>query len=131
MLAKRAAVAQLYLERLKKVAGIILPPPVKGGGLSWFVFVVRLADRYSRADRDRVLQRLREAGIGCSNYFPPIHLQTYYTQRFGHRPGDFPVTEWVAERTIALPFFNTLTVAQVDEVVDCLTHQIRLVRCHR
>jgi perosamine synthetase len=127
MLARRAALAALYLERLRAIEDVVLPPPVKEGRLSWFVFVVRLADRYSRADRDRVLQGLREAGIGCSNYFPPIHLQTYYVERFGHRPGDFPVTERVAERTIALPFFNALTAAQVDEVVDCLDHQIHLL----
>jgi dTDP-4-amino-4,6-dideoxygalactose transaminase len=127
MLARRAALAALYLERLRAIEDVVLPPPVKEGRLSWFVFVVRLADRYSRADRDRVLQGLREAGIGCSNYFPPIHLQTYYVERFGHRPGDFPVTERVAERTIALPFFNALTAARVDEVVDCLDHQIHLL----
>src|SRR5438876_2905380 len=131
MLARRAAVAALYLERLRAIEDVVLPPPVKEGRLSWFVFVMRLADRYRRTDRDLVLQGLREAGIGCSNYFPPIHLQTYYAERFGHRPGDFPVTERVAERTIALPFFNALTAVQVDEVVDCLAHQIRLVRCHR
>jgi perosamine synthetase len=131
MLARRATVAAFYLERLRAIEDFILPPPVKEGRLSWFVFVVRLADRYSLEDRDRVLQRLRDAGIGCSNYFPPIHLQAYYAQQFGHRPGDFPVTERVAERTIALPFFNALTAAQVDEVVECLAHQIRLVRSHQ
>jgi len=127
MLAKRTAVAQRYLERLKKVAGIILAQPVAEGRLSWFVFVVRLADRYSQEDRDLLLRGLREAGIGCSNYFPPIHLQACYAERFGHRPGDFPMTERVAERTIALPFFNALTAAQVDEVAECLDHQVRLL----
>ena len=131
MLARRAAVAALYLEQLHAIEDIILPPPVKEGRLSWFVFVVRLADRYSQEDRDLLLRGLREAGIGCSNYFPPIHLQACYAERFGHRPGDFPMTERVAERTIALPFFNALTAAQVDEVVDYLANRIRLVRSRR
>ena len=131
MLARRATVAALYLERLRGVEGVILPTPVEEGRLSWFVFVVRLADKYSESDRNQVLRELRAAGIGCSNYFPPIHLQTYYAQRFGHRLGDFPVTERVAERTIALPFFNALTTTQVDEVVDCLDHQIRVLENYR
>jgi len=125
MLARRAAVAAWYLERLRMIEGLILPPPVKEGRLSWFVFVIRLAERYSRADRDRVLEGLRDAGIGCSNYFPPIHLQPFYAERFGFRRGDFPVTERVADRTLALPFFNALTASQVDEVVDCLRRQLR------
>ena len=131
MLARRAAVAALYLERLRKIDGLVLPLPVVEGRLSWFVFVVRLADRYGREDRDRVLQGLREAGIGCSNYFPPIHMQAFYAERFGYRPGDFPVTERIAARTIALPFFNALTTSQADEVVDCLGRQIRLLKSRR
>jgi len=127
MLARRAAVAALYLERLSKIGGLVLPRPVAEGRQSWFVFVVRLADRYSREDRDRILQGLREAGIGCSNYFPPIHLQAFYAERFGYRPGDFPITERIAARTIALPFFNALKASQVDEVVECLSRQVQLL----
>ena len=127
MLARRAAVADLYRERLAGLEGVIPPSPVAEGRLSWFVYVVRLADRYGREDRDRVLQGLRSAGIGCNNYFPPIHLQPFYADRFGYRPGDFPVTEQVGARTIALPFFNGLTVSQIDAVVDCLSRQIRVL----
>ena len=131
MLARRSAVAELYRKRLAGLEGVIPPPPVAAGRLSWFVYVVRLADRYDRAERDRVLQGLRAAGIGCSNYFPPIHLQPFYADRFGYRAGDFPVTERISARTVALPFFNALTALQVDEVVDCLERQLRLLRDRR
>jgi perosamine synthetase len=87
---------------------------------SWFVFVVRLADRYSQADRDRVLLALRDRGIGCSNYFAPIHLQPFYVERFGFGAGDFPVCEAVAARTIALPFHHELTDSDVNRVCDTL-----------
>lgn len=127
MLARRAAVADLYRERLDQIEGVSPPAAVAEGRLSWFVYVVRLADRYSRADRDRILEGLREAGMGCSNYFAPIHLQPYYAEQWGYRPGAFPVTERVSERTIALPFFNALTESQVDEVVESLARQIRLI----
>lgn len=127
MLARRAAVADLYRERLAGLKGVVPPSPVAEGRLSWFVYVVRLADRYGREDRDRVLQGLRSEGIGCNNYFSPIHLQPFYADRFGYRPGDFPVTEQVGSRTIALPFFNGLTVSQIDAVVDCLSRQIRVL----
>ena len=38
-------------------------------------------------------------------YLPAIHLMSFYRERFGHRPGEFPVCEDVAERSLALPFF--------------------------
>ena len=131
MLARRAAVAELYRKRLQSLDGIILPQPVAEGSLSWFVYVVQLADCFNRTDRDRILNGLRSCGIGCSNYFPPIHLQPYYAKGFGFRPGDFPVTERIADRTVALPFFNALTASQVDEVAECLERQIQLAERSR
>ena len=63
--------------------------------MSWFVFVVRLNDLFSPGDRDLIMLELRAEGIGCNNYFPPIHLQPYMVERFGFKPGDFPVCEYV------------------------------------
>jgi perosamine synthetase len=120
IIAKRDRVAELYDGKLKEVPGVIAPPFESGKRISWFVYVVRLADRYRRRDRDTVLAKLREAGIGCSDYFSPIHLQPFYRREFGFKKGDFPVTERVADRTIALPFHNNLTAADVDLVGETL-----------
>ena len=88
--------------------------------MSWFVFVVRLNDLFEPGDRDEVMQELRAEGIGCNNYFPPIHLQPYMAEQFGFKPGDFPVCEYVAARTLALPFFGGMTTRQIDRVCDTL-----------
>lgn len=120
ILARRELVAGWYRQRLAdepRVSLMHVPPEVK---ISWFVFVVRLADQYSQADRDRILHQLRAAGVQCSNYFTPIHLQPFYRERFGYGPGDFPITEALSARTVALPFHNRLTEADVDRVVRTL-----------
>jgi perosamine synthetase len=88
--------------------------------MSWFVFVVKLADDYTERDRADVIEKLRAKGIGSSNYFAPIHLQAFYKREFGYREGDFPVCERVAARTVALPFHNALQESQVDEVCGTL-----------
>jgi perosamine synthetase len=80
------------------------------------VYVIRLADRFTADDRNEILRRLRGAGIGCSNYFAPVHLMSYIRESLGTAEGDFPVTERIAERTIALPFFAMLREEQVDRV---------------
>jgi len=118
-LAARDEVARRYLERLEAVDELVLPPPCENGTMSWFVFVVRLADRFDLAQRDAVLDHLRAQGIGCNNYFTPIHLQPFYRD-MGYKSGDFPVTEKVSERTVALPFYNRLTPDDQDVVVACL-----------
>jgi len=120
ILAKRERVARNYNERLRDVEELILPQFEENKKISWFVYVVRLADKYWREDRDSVLSKLKEKGIGCSNYFSPIHLQPFYREMFGYKKGDFPVTERVSERTIALPFYNNLKEEEIDYVCDKL-----------
>ncbi|MBN1491431.1 MAG: DegT/DnrJ/EryC1/StrS family aminotransferase [Phycisphaerae bacterium] len=115
-IARRAAVAGMYLERLADDERLSTQRIIDGVDMSWFVFVVRLADSYSQDDRDRILNQLRERGIGCSNYFTPIHLQPFMVEQFGYGPGDFPVCEAVAARTIALPFHPQLTEREVETV---------------
>ena len=120
ILDKRRKVAHIYMERLMTSRYLILPTLTEDDLMSWFVFVVRLNDLFEIGDRDRVMNDLRAAGIGCNNYFPPIHLQPYIAEKFGHKPGDFPITEYVAARTLALPFFGKLTGRQINHVCDTL-----------
>ncbi len=115
----RARVAERYIEALAGLEELVPLPPYAEGKMSWFVFVVRLADRFTQEQRDQVLSDLRAQGIGCSNYFTPVHLQPFYAE-LGWRPGDFPVCEKVAARTLALPFYNRLSEADQALVVDCL-----------
>lgn len=125
ILTKREKVAKLYNERLKDVEELILPHFEENKKISWFVYVVRLGGRFSREDRDTVLNQLKEKGIGCNNYFSPIHLQPFYREMFGYKKGDFPVTERVSERTIALPFYNNLKEEEIDYVCENLKTILR------
>ncbi len=124
----RQRIAEMYSLLLKEVEGIHVPyiDPATTK-MSWFVYVLRLADKYSRNDRDKVLQYLRRQGIGVNNYFPPIHLQPFYRERFGFKEGDFPITENVASRTIALPFHNNITADECKIVVRHLSDVLRKI----
>jgi perosamine synthetase len=132
ILAMRRRVAGMYAEGLYAMPEIILPAPTPPNvEMSWFVYVVRLQDEFLQEDRDAVLQSLRTDGIGSNNYFAPIHLQSFYRERFGFLPGQFPITEHIASRTIALPFFNALTREQVEVVCSALRRAIHSVRRRR
>ena len=120
ILARRESVATHYYEALQAYPEIILPPmTVANGRVSWFAFVVRLADCFTRNARDQVIEALTAAGIGSRAYFPPIHLQPLYAA-FAPVPNSLPVTETIAFRTLALPFFNALTDNQVRYVCQTL-----------
>jgi perosamine synthetase len=121
ILEKRAEVAQMYTERLGAVAWL-RPPIVKPHvSMSWFVYVVTLS---ADVDREALVGSLASQGIPTRTYFPPLHLQPYIRERFATREGMLPVTEDVARRTLALPFHNRLSEAQVERVVEALTRSV-------
>jgi perosamine synthetase len=116
----RRRVAHHYMDRLMTSRFVTLPTLTSDDVMSWFVFVVRLSDLFAPGDRDAVMNMLREQGIGCNNYFPPIHLQPYMVEKFGYQAGDFPVCEYVSARTLALPFFSRMSGKQVERVCTTL-----------
>jgi perosamine synthetase len=119
ILERRAAIARRYCELLADVPDLRLPAlEVAGQRLSWFVFVVRLVERFTQADRDAVMRRLAEGGIATGRYFAPIHLQPAYAA--WRDAARLPVTEAVAARTLALPFFNRITEEQIQQVCAAL-----------
>jgi perosamine synthetase len=124
IVAARARVAGLYGDALGGLLDVVLPRVASDVRMSWFVYVVRLADRFTREDRDRVLARLREAKIGCRDYFTPIHLQPYIVDTLHTRRGQFPVTERVCDRTVALPFYPQMTEREVARVADALAKAV-------
>jgi perosamine synthetase len=124
---RRAEIARSYSHRFADFANLILLPEAADGcTISWFAYVVRLTERFTREDRDDIAAGLQQRGIGCGRYFAPIHLQPHYRREFGYAPGNFPITESQADRTLALPFFNRITEEQIDEVSAALCELVRL-----
>jgi len=114
LLQNRERVATWYTERLAEIEGVETAQVVSTTTrMSWFVYVIRLA---ASIDRDAFAKDLAERGIPARPYFLPIHLQPYMTSRFGYRPGDFPVTEDLGRRSLALPFSGVMTEDQVDQI---------------
>jgi dTDP-4-amino-4,6-dideoxygalactose transaminase len=122
LMARRQQVANWYLSRLAKISGLqaIQVAPTTSC-MSWFVFVVRFD---AGIDRDRLARALGRRGIPARPYFLPIHLQPYMVERFGYQPGDFPVTEDLGRRSLALPFSGVMPQDQVAYVCEVLSEEI-------
>jgi perosamine synthetase len=118
MLALRQQAAECYDALLREILGLELPPlnlPYRV--ISWFVYVVRLPER---VDRERVRAALMERGIATGRYFAPIHLQPAWRAHPSAKAAALPITESIARRTLALPFFNRITPSQQEEVAKAL-----------
>jgi perosamine synthetase len=113
----RERVAARYSALLRRFDWLDTPVVRPHVRMSWFVYVVRLAEG---VDRDRVVLAMEARGVPARAYFPPMHLQPYVRERLGTGPGMLPVTEALARRTLALPFHNHLSEAEIERVVECL-----------
>jgi perosamine synthetase len=134
MLNARERVAALYRERLTQLGAapageedegdLVLPCENIGDARrGWFVFCVQLPPS---ADRAAVIESLGAQGIASKAYLPCIHLLPPYRERFGFTGGEFPVAERVAERSLALPFFTSMTEDQVDRVCTALAEALSM-----
>jgi dTDP-4-amino-4,6-dideoxygalactose transaminase len=69
------------------------------------------------AQRDTIMQRMTERGIGTGIHYPvPVHLQNAYAN-LGKKKGDFPVSEACGDSFLSLPMFPELTDSQIETVV--------------
>ena len=127
ILNRRRDRAMQYLRELEGVPEVVGPPlGSHDNRVCWFAFVVRLNDDFTQAQRDFVVEEMAKRGIGCGRYFAPIHRQPLYARFAAGEKGDLPFTENASARTLALPFFNTLTDEQIAEVCAALREVIGL-----
>lgn len=128
ILKKRAKVAELYNKKLKRIESLEIPYVRPKNKISWFVYVVKLAESLAGKKRDKIIEKMAKRGVQCSNYFQTIHLQPFYKKEFGYKEGDFSVAENISKRTLALPFFNNLTEKEIDFVVKNLKEVIENIK---
>jgi dTDP-4-amino-4,6-dideoxygalactose transaminase len=116
---RRQGLAQAYDAAL---SGLPLQLPAHappGEQHAWHLYVVRLADD-ARVARDRVIERLYAAGIGCSVHYIPLHLQPYWRERYGLQARHFPRSQRAFERMISLPLYTRMRETDVERVAQAL-----------
>ncbi|MFH1156654.1 MAG: DegT/DnrJ/EryC1/StrS family aminotransferase [Pseudomonadota bacterium] len=119
---KRAELAALYLEMLREVEEI-LPlalPRDPGSHHAWHLFVVRLDTDRTALTRDGFMDALKGQNIGTGLHFRSVHLQKYYRETMGYRPGMLPDTEWNSDRILSLPLFPDMNHDDVTDVVAAI-----------
>ncbi len=108
MVKERQKIAAWYEAALRPFADFVdVPKTKKGNTHTWFVYVVAIKNK--RAKRDGVIKGLSTRGVASKPYLPSIHLFDFYRRSLGFKPGSYPISESISDRTIALPFYIGLT----------------------
>jgi perosamine synthetase len=114
---ERVAIALYYLEALADVAELELPPDGSNRVHAWHLFPIRLRLERLRADRNQILEELKQQGVGCSVHWRPLHLHPYYQEQFGWRPEHLPAATALWERLVSLPIFPGMRDDEREHVV--------------
>lgn len=70
--------------------------------------------------RDEFRTEMHGRGVGTGIHFIAVHLHPLYRDRFGTRPGMFPHSERISERTVSIPLGAGLGDAEVERVIDAV-----------
>jgi len=95
-------------------------PRVRPGGRHVYQSYVVLVPRERAGRRDELIAAMRTRGVEVTIGTHHIPLTRYYRERWGYRPGDFPVTDDVASRALTLPLHGRLAPADQEHVVAAL-----------
>jgi perosamine synthetase len=102
---------------------------VQGKAKSSHYCLNAILPRDGSISRDVVVNHLKERGVGSSVHYPcAVPLMEYYREKYGHRAGQFPMAEWLAEQTISLPVGPHLRDGDPDYIAAALKASIRLAR---
>ena len=109
---RRARIANRYLEALRLIPDLGLPRIPEDVIPVWHLFIV------SHPERDRLQAYLKKQGIGTMIHYPvPPHLSEAYKEMDCH-PGDFPITEKMANTFLSLPIGPHMSMDDTDYVIE-------------
>lgn len=118
----RQKYAEIYSAAFSKIPQLQIPyHGAPAGRHAWHLYTLRIKPESLTISRGDLIERLKEAGIGTSVHFIPLHLHPYYRDHYGFKKGDFPVSEDLFEREISLPIYPKMTEKDVNLVIETVT----------
>lgn len=117
--ADRTAQAERYLDAFSTLP-LTLPARASAEDKhSWHLFVIRLNDD-APLSRDDFIAALQAAGIGTSVHYLPLHMMTYWSERYDYKPDDFPNAKAFFERCVSIPLFQGMTFEEQGYVITTI-----------
>jgi len=94
---------------------------------SWHLYILRLKDHLTLS-RDQLIEALKARNIGTSVHYTPLHMMSFYANKYGFAPGDFPVALDAFNRMISLPLHPRLSDGDVQDVIDAVLDVVAAYR---
>ena len=115
----RRSIAARLSSELSKLGEVQTPEEPPGFRHIYQMYTIRVKTGKQR--RDALRDFLSKKGIINKIYFEPVHLSHIFREKYGHGPGELPVTERVSDQVLTLPIYPTMT----EEEIGYLTESVR------
>ena len=112
---RRQQIALYFRERLRLLAADLPSLPPAGDLHAWHLFPLRLRAE-ARIGRDLFIEKMAEAGVGCSVHFIPLHLHPYWRQTYHLDESHYPHATREYSREVSLPLYSRMSDDEVEHV---------------
>ena len=118
--ARRKLIAERYNVSFAELP-VILPPNTNDSELhAWHLYVIRLSEK-AGISRDEFIKQMAERGIGCSVHFIPLHILTYWKEKYNLKQMDYPNAYNAYLNAVSLPIYTKMTDEDVARVITAVT----------
>ena len=120
---RRREIWKRYQEAFADLPAVSPAEPDPDTRHAYHLYTLLVDENESGIDRDSFMASLTDAGIGVGVHYLSLASHPHYQERFGWRPEEYPVADYVSERTVSLPLSARLTDAEVSRVIE-ETHRV-------
>lgn len=121
----REKYAKIYDKALSKIPEITIPYILENIRHARNLYSIMIDTKGLKINRDELVELLKQANIGVSVYFIPLHFFSLYKQKLGYNKGDFPVAEAVFEKIISIPLYPKMRKEEIDYIIETLSSLIK------
>lgn len=122
---RRQEIVAAYNEAFRDLPHFKTPKAHWPALTSWHLYVAQIDFKAIGKTRTAVMQALRELGVGTQVHYIPVHLQPYYRQTYGTKPGDYPVAESYYDKCLSLPLYPGLSDDDVQQVIQAVRRVVK------
>jgi perosamine synthetase len=117
---RRREIIATYNEAFKEISWLTIPYEKPGLFSAFHLYVLKFDFESMGKTRTQVMAELREKGVGTQVLYIPVHLQPYYQEHYGFKPGDFPKAESYYQQCLSIPLFPKMTDEDVKQVIEAI-----------
>lgn len=120
MNARRQEIARRYTAAFEQHPALEPPQEIADSTHPYHLYILRLHLDQLQINRSEFIEALRQANIGTSVHWVPLHMHPYYRETYGYQPDDFPVAYAEYQRMISLPIYSVMSDEDVQDVIDAV-----------